>query len=96
MGAALSSPREDRRPKLKPARSSSLRRMYASARATSWRGAGTSSIENRERPSLDDEPIAREGSGRTDNVRWGAHNAPARADADRWAVHVHEEENNVV
>ena len=35
MGAALSSPREDR-PKLKPARSSSLRRMYASARATSW------------------------------------------------------------
>ena len=87
MGAALSSPREDR-PKLKPARSSSLRRMYASARATSWRGAGTSSIENRERPSLDDEPIAREGSGQTTSVKWGAHNAPARADADRWAVHV--------
>ena len=62
MGAALSSPREDR-PKLKPARSSSLRRMYASARATSWRGAAVSSTENRERPSLDDEPIAREGRG---------------------------------
>ena len=91
MGAALSSPREDR-PKLKPARSSSLRRMYASARATSWRGAGTSSIENRERPSLDDEPIERTGSGQTDKVRWGAHNAPARADADRWAVHVQEDE----
>ena len=91
MGAALSSPREDR-PKLKPARSSSLRRMYASARATSWRGAGTSSIENRERPSLDDEPIERTGSGQTTSVRWGAHNAPARADADRWAVHVHEDE----
>ena len=91
MGAALSSPREDR-PKLKPARSSSLRRMYASARATSWRSAGPSSTTNAERPSLDDEPIERTGSGQTDKVRWGAHNAPARADADRWAVHVHEDE----
>ena len=91
MGAALSSPREDR-PKLKPARSSSLRRMYASARATSWRSAGPSSTTNAERPSLDDEPIERRGSGQTDKVRWGAHNAPARADADRWAVHVHEDE----
>ena len=84
-------PREDR-PKLKPARSSSLRRMYASARATSWRSAGPSSTTNAERPSLDDEPIERTGSGQTDKVRWGAHNAPARADADRWAVHVHEDE----
>ena len=91
MGAALSSPREDR-PKLKPARSSSLRRMYASARATSWRSAGPSSTTNAERPSLDDEPIERTGSGQTDKVRWGAHNAPARADADRWAVHVHGDE----
>ena len=49
-------------------------------------------MENAERPSLDDEPIERTGSGQTDKVRWGAHNAPARADADRWAVHVHEDD----
>ena len=79
MGAALSSPREDR-PKLKPARSSSRRRMYASARSTSGRSAGPSSTTNAERPSLDDEPIERTGSGQTYKVRWGDHNAPV---ADR-------------
>lgn len=90
MGAALSA--RDAGPTTRPkaARSSSLRRLYASARGTSWRRASASSTAFTERGSVDDEEIARDGRGRSPGVRWGASTKPARADADRFAVQVHQ------